>query len=165
MTSRVSFSQIFGGLSDQIYTKQGPQVKCLEASGLVIKGVQSTIWCTRRCRANVAHLRQSRPDFGLGSHVDAPQTFYVVPSSRPSEAVVKITRPKTENENPNSQHLTLKRVAVNRVVHPPLSGEYGTNRIVEAGLWPWLSGKDCLIGSDCSHFTRKRNPNPLSLQS
>ena len=34
-----------------------------------------------RCRANVAHLRQSRPDYGLGFQVKFLKTFQVVPFS------------------------------------------------------------------------------------
>ena len=29
----------------------------------------------RRCRANIAHARQKRPDFGLGFEVDVLQAF------------------------------------------------------------------------------------------
>ena len=34
-----------------------------------------------RCRANVAHIRQSKPDFGLGFQVKVLESFTVVPSS------------------------------------------------------------------------------------
>ena len=34
-----------------------------------------------RCRANMAHIRQSRPDSGLGFQVDVLEPFHVVPSS------------------------------------------------------------------------------------
>ena len=34
-----------------------------------------------RCRANMAHVRQSRPDYGLVFQVKVPTTFEVVPSS------------------------------------------------------------------------------------
>ena len=34
-----------------------------------------------RCRANMAHVRQSGPEFGLGFQVNALKTFQVVPSS------------------------------------------------------------------------------------
>ena len=34
-----------------------------------------------RCRANMEHIRQSRPDSGLGFQVKVRKTFQVVPSS------------------------------------------------------------------------------------
>ena len=33
-----------------------------------------------RCRANVVHIRQSRPDSGHDLQVELPKTFQVVPS-------------------------------------------------------------------------------------
>ena len=45
----------------------------------------------RRCRASMAHIRQSTPDFGLGRQVKVAETFQLVPSSlgsgRPTEAM------------------------------------------------------------------------------
>ena len=47
----------------------------------------STSMCVRtrvqgvHCRANMAHVRQSRPDSGLGFQVEVLQSFLVVPSS------------------------------------------------------------------------------------
>ena len=37
-----------------------------------------------RCRANMAHIRQSRPDSGRGFQVEVLKTYQVVPSSRRS---------------------------------------------------------------------------------
>ena len=37
-----------------------------------------------RCRANMAHIRQSRPDSGLGFHIEVLKIFSVVLSSRGS---------------------------------------------------------------------------------
>jgi len=34
-----------------------------------------------RCRANMAHVRQSRPDSGIGFQVKVPEMFQVVPCS------------------------------------------------------------------------------------
>ena len=39
-----------------------------------------------RCRANVAHIKQSRPDSGLGVQVKVVKTFQVVPTSLGSGA-------------------------------------------------------------------------------
>ena len=36
---------------------------------------------TNRCRANMAHIRQSMPDSGLGFQVKVRITFQVIPSS------------------------------------------------------------------------------------
>ena len=40
-------------------------------------------WCVfeGRCHVKMAHVRQSRPDFGLGFRVKILQTFRAVPSS------------------------------------------------------------------------------------
>ena len=42
---------------------------------------------TARCRANMAHVPQSRPDYGLDFQVDVLQTFQSVPSSLASGTV------------------------------------------------------------------------------
>ena len=34
-----------------------------------------------RCRANMAHIRQSRPDLGLGFHAKVLEIFVAVPTS------------------------------------------------------------------------------------
>jgi len=39
------------------------------------------VGCRNRCRANMAHTRQSRPDSGLGSHVKVLKTLQVVPDA------------------------------------------------------------------------------------
>jgi len=44
-----------------------------------------------RCRANVAHIRQSRPDSGLGFQVKVLKTFKDVPSSLESGACRQIS--------------------------------------------------------------------------
>ena len=44
---------------------------------------------TPRCRANLAHIRQSRPDSGLGFQVKFLTTFYGVPSSLESGCWVR----------------------------------------------------------------------------
>ena len=36
--------------------------------------------CASRCQANMAHMRQSRPDSGLGFQIKVLKTFSVVPS-------------------------------------------------------------------------------------
>ena len=48
-------------------------------------GLGTTKWVAQlarfRCRAKIAHIRQSRPDSGLGFRVKVLKTFEVVPSS------------------------------------------------------------------------------------
>ena len=45
----------------------------------VLPKTQRQVKRGRRCRANMAHMRQSRPDSGLGFQVKVLQTFKVVP--------------------------------------------------------------------------------------
>ena len=54
-----------------------------------------------RCRANMAHTRQSRPDYGLGFQVKVPKTFYVVPSSVAIGKGVVQQYHVTRTHNPN----------------------------------------------------------------
>ena len=45
------------------------------------RGVYRTWHLHGRCRANMAHIKQSRPDAGLGFQVMVLETFEFVPSS------------------------------------------------------------------------------------
>jgi hypothetical protein len=71
---------------------------------------------TRRCRVNVAHIRQSSPDSGSGVQVKGLATLQVV-----------LRR---------STCLLAPRSSV-----PAVSSEYGTYKTVKPAFWPWLSGE------------------------
>ena len=85
-----------------------------------------TIWYNPRCRANAAHVRQSRPDSGLGFQVDALKTFQVVPFSLRSVQVPPTIwcRPRrTPRCRVNMAHIAQSR----------------PDCTVKATFWPWLS--------------------------
>jgi len=55
-------------------------------------------WCTPyRCRANMAHIRQSRPDYGLHFQVKVPKSFKVFPLR--SEAVGEVADLRTPSHS------------------------------------------------------------------
>ena len=50
-----------------------------------------------RCRANMAHARQSRPDSGFGLQVQVLHTFQLVPCSQQGQILVLASRCKSSN--------------------------------------------------------------------
>ena len=52
---------------------------------------KSRYWFNRRlCNQNMAHIRRSRPDYGLGFQVKVLKIFQVVPSSIGNGPVVRL---------------------------------------------------------------------------
>ena len=73
------------------------------------------LWCTRRvqiqnsmyrCRANLAHVRQSAPDSGPGFRVKVLTTFEVVPSLLGSGFGIQCTSPSHTHAHAHSHTLT-----------------------------------------------------------
>jgi len=106
----------------------GSQVKYLKPFSVVPGSGPARVWrvpCSRerppggarpprhvfRCRANMAHVRQSRPDSGLGSQVKDLKPFQVVPSSLVSgnsdTLLPCVVLPQRAGFVPQTQHVNL----------------------------------------------------------
>ena len=102
-----------------------------------------------RCRENMAHIRQSRPDSGLDFQVKVLRSFWKAQqwgvkyvshgASNPYSEPTK--RPSVRTQS--SQRVCVKQLtqAETPVITGPLSREYGTYKTVKIRGWPWLSGK------------------------
>ena len=117
-----------------------------------------------RCRANMAHITQSRPDSGRGLQVNVAETVESVPSSlgsgqahnlSPRGSVRSATRPRTLPRRPRwrasaqpSPYKTVKaRSWTNKTVKPrfwtnkTVKPRFWTHKTVKPRFWPWRPGR------------------------
>ena len=107
-----------------------------------VEPLQSRDGSPCRCRANLAHSRQSGPDSGLSlSHFQAKLfkilqvTPFLLGSGRflPNPPLARVTCPRG-----------------------PLFSEYGTQRTVKARFWPCFAGRSPSNLPRCSFFVQTR---------
>ena len=89
----------------------------------------------------MAHIRQSRPNSGLGFHVKVVKPFKAFPSSLGSGFRAVFAQKRSGAVEPAEVDVGKEVLAPCEVAEyqMTLTFEFGTYKTVKARLWPWLS--------------------------